>query len=78
MAILMSRSARIIVTSDAPALYNLIINLNAPVRIMKKMVLEFCGFKPVKTTAIGSVKTLSEPKRSQIIEVVSKLGSQSA
>jgi putative NADPH-quinone reductase len=76
--LLAGRSARMIVTSDAPTLYNLIINLNAPVRIMKKMVLEFCGFKPVKTTAIGSVKNLSEPKRSQIIEGISKLGSQGA
>jgi NAD(P)H dehydrogenase (quinone) len=76
--LLSGRSARIIVTSDAPALYNLIVNLNAPVRVMKNMVLGFCGFKPVKTTAIGSVKTLSEPKRLKILEDVISLGRQGA
>jgi NAD(P)H dehydrogenase (quinone) len=62
--------------TDAPTLYNLILYLNAPITIMKKMVLGFCGFKPIRTTAIGSVKSLSGPKRSKIIEDVTRLGSQ--
>jgi hypothetical protein len=45
---------------------------------MKNMVLGFCGFKPVKTTAIGSVKTLSEQKRLKILEDIASLGRQGA
>ncbi len=72
--LLAGRSARIIVTSDAPTLYNLIMHFNAPVRIMKNMILGFCGFKPVRTTAIGSVKTLSEMKRRKVLDEVLALG----
>jgi NAD(P)H dehydrogenase (quinone) len=74
--LLIGRSARIIVTSDAPTLYNLIVNFNAPVRVMKNMVLGFCGFRPVKTTAIGSVKNLTENRRLKIIEGITALGRQ--
>lgn len=76
--LLEGRSARIVVTSDAPTLYNLIVNLNSPVRIMKKMVLGFCGFKPVKTTAIGNVKNLNAAQRLKLIEDVRRLGNQGA
>ncbi len=74
--LLAGRSARVIVTSDAPALYNLIMYFNAPVIIMKKMILGFCGFKPVRTTVIGGVKNLSEKKRVKILKQISSLGRQ--
>jgi NAD(P)H dehydrogenase (quinone) len=74
--LLAGRSARVIVTSDAPALYNLITYCNAPVIIMKKMILGFCGFKPVRTTVIGGVKNLSETKRAKLLNQISSLGRQ--
>jgi NAD(P)H dehydrogenase (quinone) len=72
--LLTGRSARIIVTSDAPVLYNFIVNFNAPVRVMKNMILGFCGFKPIKTTSIGSVKNLDKKKLGDVLGQVEQLG----
>lgn len=41
---------------------------------MKKKILGFCGFKPIKTTSIGSVKNLNEKKCSEVLEQVKQLG----
>lgn len=72
--LLKGRSAHIIVTSDAPYWYNLVAYLGAPYRAMKKGVLEFCGFSPVKMTSIGSVKNLNGKKREQWLNKVMELG----
>lgn len=72
--LLEGRSARIIVTSDAPYFYNLLFYFNAPYLVMKKTILAFCGFKPVRVTAIGSVKNLTEEKRSKVLAEIEKLG----
>lgn len=72
--LLEGRSARIIVTSDAPYFYNLLFYFNAPYLVMKKTILAFCGFKPVHVTAIGSVKNLTEAKRSKVLAEIEKLG----
>lgn len=72
--LLSGRSARVIATSDAPAYYNLIVHFNAPVKIMKNMVLGFCGFKPVSTTVYGSIKTLNDAKKAKILKEVASLG----
>ncbi|MCB0414169.1 MAG: NAD(P)H-dependent oxidoreductase [Bdellovibrionales bacterium] len=72
--LLSGRSARIIVTSDAPYFYNLFAYLNAPYRIMKKTILGFCGFKPVKLTAIGNVKNMKEDKIKKVINEIGHLG----
>lgn len=76
--LLKGRSARMIVTSDAPYWYNLIAHLSAPYRVMKKGVLEFCGFAPVKMTSIGSVKNLNEEKRAKWLKKVMQLGHKGA
>jgi len=68
--LLKGRSARIIVTSDAPALYNRFIHFNAPVRVTKKMILAFCGIKPAKVTAIGSIREMSEAKREEALSKI--------
>lgn len=72
--LLKGRSARIIVTSDAPFIYNLLGYMYAPYLVMKKTILKFCGFKPVKLTAIGRVKHLSETQRESFLRKISKLG----
>ncbi|MCB0405311.1 MAG: NAD(P)H-dependent oxidoreductase [Bdellovibrionales bacterium] len=72
--LLKGRSARMIVTSDAPYFYNLVAYFNAPYRVTKKTILGFCGFKPVKLTAIGRVKNLSESEIKKAIKTVRKLG----
>ena len=68
--LLNGRSARVIVTSDAPAWYNYLKYFNAPVIIVKKMILEFCGFRPVKTTVLGGVKNLTETKRAKLLNQI--------
>ena len=72
--LLTGKSARMIVTMDAPTWYNYWINGNAGPKAMKKATLEFCGIKPVKVTTIGSVKTLKTEQLKAWLEKVEKLG----
>jgi NAD(P)H dehydrogenase (quinone) len=72
--LLSGRSARMIVTSDAPVIYNFLAYWNAPYTIMKKTILGFCGFKPVKVSAIGSVKNLKLKQRAKILKKMKNLG----
>ena len=66
---LTEKSARMIVTMDAPTWYNYWVNGNAGPKAMKKATLEFSGIKPVKVTTIGGVK---EMKKEQIINWLTK------
>ncbi len=72
--LLKGRSARIIVTSDAPAWYNFLINGNPSQKALKRTILEFCGFKPVRVTSIGSVKALGRDKITGWLETAEELG----
>lgn len=72
--LLAGRSARLIVTSDAPILYNFFAYSNGPIVIPKKMILGFCGFKPVRVTKIGSVKNLKAEKRQALLNKIEQLG----
>ncbi len=74
--LLAGRSARIIISSDAPSIYNLIAYHNAPYVTVKKCIFSFCGFKPVKVTKIGGVKYMSAAKRIQALEKVARLPSK--
>ena len=59
--LLAGRSSRLIVTTGGPALlYKLLGNLPA-IYALKYITLQFCGFKPVKTTLFGSIRK-STPK----------------
>jgi len=71
---LTGKSARLIITMDAPAWYNYWINGNAGPKAMKKTILEFCGIKPVKVTTIGSVRFLKPEQITNWLERVEKLG----
>jgi len=68
--LLAGRSARLIVTSDAPVLFNVLAYWNAPYITVRKMIFRFCGFKPVKTTAIGGVKGLPLAARQRWLDHV--------
>lgn len=72
--LLSGRSARLIITSDAPALFNQFVYWNAPITVPKKMFLKFCGFKPVRITAIGAVKYLNDQKKEKTLKKVYQLG----
>jgi putative NADPH-quinone reductase len=72
--LLAGRSARVVVTSDAPYLFNLLVYFSSPYRVVKKMILGFCGFKPIRLTPIGRVKSLSEVELKKVIDRISTLG----
>lgn len=73
---LTGKTARLIITMDAPAWYNYWINGNAGVKAMKKATLEFCGIKPVKVTTIGSVRFLKPEQIQKWLEKSEKLGEE--
>ena len=74
--LLTGRSARIIVTMDTPAWYYWLMYRRPGHNAMKRGILEYCGFKPVRVTTIGPIKTSSEAKRIQWLSKVEKLGRQ--
>lgn len=73
---LTGKSARMIVTMDAPAWYNYWINGNAGPKAMKKATLEFCGINPVKVTTIGSVRFLKPDQAKNWLQKTEKLGKE--
>jgi NAD(P)H dehydrogenase (quinone) len=74
--LLKGKSARVIVTSDSPVWYLKLFLLGAPYKIMKTNILDFCGFKPVKLTTLGSVRQASSEKVEAFLEKVRVLGSR--
>lgn len=74
--LLAGRSARLIVTMDAPPSYDALVYGGR--RVMKHAVLRFCGFKPVRVTAFGSVKQSSEKRRAGWIARARSLGTSLA
>lgn len=72
--LLKGKTARIIYTADQPSWYYRIINKQPSVNSLKKMTLEFCGVKPVKTTMIGPVRGLSKEKREAHLTKIMRMG----
>lgn len=71
---LTGRSARLIITLDAPVAYNWLKYGSANQKALKKATLEFCGVKPVRVTSFGQVKFSSEETRRGWHEKVRSLG----
>ena len=71
---LTGRSAHLIFTLDSPPWYYGLFIGSPGHKMMKKGVLEFSGIKPVRTTAIGSVKLSDDKKRKRWLEQVKRLG----
>lgn len=72
--LLTGRSARVIVTMDSPVWFFRLVNGKPGHNAMKKMVLEFCGIKPVKITSFGSVKLSNDKQRARWLDKVRHLG----
>jgi len=73
---LTGKSARLIVTMDAPAWYNRLVNGNAGHKAMKRGTLGFCGVKPVKVTSVGTVETLKKEQITNWLTKAEKLGEE--
>jgi NAD(P)H dehydrogenase (quinone) len=73
--LLTGRSARVICTLDQPAWYYWLVNGRPTYYSMKKMTLEFCGIKPVRTTTIGPMRLSKEVYRQKWLKRVEQYGS---
>ncbi|QYJ67413.1 NAD(P)H-dependent oxidoreductase [Flavobacterium litorale] len=72
--LLKGKTARIITTMDQPGWYYWLVFGRPSINQLKKTVLQFCGVKPVKVTAIGIIKTSSVAQREKWLQRVRMLG----
>ncbi|XEC95110.1 NAD(P)H-dependent oxidoreductase [Paenibacillus tarimensis] len=72
--LLRGKSARLIVTMDAPSWYYRFVYRQAGHRVMKQATLQFCGVNPVKITELCSVKSSTDNQRAQWLATVEALG----
>lgn len=70
--LLKGRSARLLVTMDAPALYDGLFYGGR--RVVKRAVLRYCGFRPVRHKAFGPVRSSSPRKRERWLVEATALG----
>jgi putative NADPH-quinone reductase len=71
--LLKGKKAQVITTCDAPAWYVRLKYRNCDLRMLKTVVLGYCGIKPVKVKRIGSLRAKSEKQKELILKEVSKL-----
>jgi putative NADPH-quinone reductase len=76
--LLKGKSARIISTLDQPAWYYWLVYMQPSNNAMKKMTLEFSGFKPVKTTTIGPIRLSKESFRQNWLNKIEKIARKEA
>ena len=72
--LLKGKSARIISTLDQPAWFYWLVNKQPSNQAMKKLVLQFCGIKPVKVTTIGPIRLSKDSFRQKWLIKIEKLG----
>ena len=72
--LLAGRTARLIVTMDAPVWFYRLVYGKPGHNAMKKMILEFCGIKPVRITSFGSVKRSSAKQRASRLDKARGIG----
>jgi len=74
--LLKGKTARLIVTMDAPNWYYCLIYKSPGHNSFKKGILEYCGVKPVKITSFGSIKSSDEMMRKKMIKKIEILGQE--
>jgi len=74
--LLKGKTARLIVTMDAPKWYYWLLYRSPGHNAMKRATLEFCGIRPVKITSFSPVKSSDELKRAKWLKQVELLGKQ--
>lgn len=75
---LAGRSARTLVTMDAPVWYDTLVNWAAGRRQVSKSTLAFCGMKPVRVSAFGSIGTSTAAKRDAMLRDAKRAGQRDA
>lgn len=74
--LLAGRTGHIISTLDQPWWYYWLVNGRPTHYSVKKMTLEFCGIKPVKSTLFGPLRNSTDQQRKGWLEKVESLGKQ--
>lgn len=70
------KSVRVVVTMGMPAVvYRWYFGAHG-LKNLQRNILKFCGAKPVRTTMIGSVESLSEVKRQRWLAKLARLGAR--
>jgi putative NADPH-quinone reductase len=72
--LLKGRSARIVVTMGMPAFFYRWYYRGHSVKNLKRNILEFCGFSPVRTTLVGMVEGMSDAQRRSWLVKLEALG----
>lgn len=76
--LLKGRSARVIITQDSPGFWSRWVVGDPLWKMLKRGVLGFCGFAPVKRTVYASVRTACAGKRSGWLSQAAALGARGA
>ena len=71
--LLKGKSSRLIITMDSPKLIHFLLMEYLSIRVMKKN-LGFFGVSPIKSTLIGSMKSLNNKKLNKLVRKVNLLG----
>lgn len=74
--LLTGRSARVIVTMDAPVWYYYLVQGKPGHNAMKKSILEYCGVKPVRFTNLSPIRKSSDEQRKKWLQQIEQLGSK--
>ncbi|MEW6445127.1 MAG: NAD(P)H-dependent oxidoreductase [Pseudomonadota bacterium] len=72
--LLKGRSARLIVTMDTPPILHWLLYGAPGVRLVKNAILGFCGVGPVRVSAFGPVRHVTDRQRANWIARVEMLG----
>lgn len=76
--LLAGRSARLLVTMDAPPWYYRWIYRMPGHNQMRRTILEFCGIKPVRISSFGIVKSSTAAQRGKWLEAARRAGREDA
>lgn len=71
---LTGRSGRVLVTMDAPTWYDRLTNRASGRSQVARATLKFCGVKPVRTMAFGSVGKRTDAQREAMLAKARKAG----
>lgn len=72
--LLVGKTGHLISTLDQPAWFYWLYNRKPTYYAMKRMTLEFCGIRPVRTTTIGPLRLSKDSYRENWLKKVEKLG----
>ncbi len=76
--LLSGKTARIIITMDAPSWYYKFVLKNHSVRQLKKSILEFCGIKVKGVTYLGKVRFRKETEITKFLDKIELLAMKEA